>query len=103
MNFLLSIGLGVATAIAATLIHQSLSPLGVIVAITSTYTAIWWLGRYLGKKRYKFLALAAWIAVIIRAGTFGTGQELLILGDNAGSSLLFIGFLAGVIAALKKV
>jgi hypothetical protein len=103
MNFLFSIGLGAATAIAATLIHQSLPPLGVIIAITSTYTAIWWLGRYSGKKRYKFLALAAWITVIIRAGTFGAGQELLILGDNAGSSLLFIGFLVGVIAALRKV
>ena len=103
MKFLLSIGLGSATAIAATLIHQSLPPLGVIVAIISTYAAIWWVGRYLGKKRYKFLALTAWIIVIIRAGTFGTGQELLIQGDNAGSSLLFIGFLVGVIAALKKV
>jgi hypothetical protein len=103
MNILLSIGLGATTAIAATLIHQSLPPLGVIVAITSTYTAIWWLGRYLGKKRYKFLALAAWIIVIIRAGTFGAGQEILIMGDNTGSSLLFIGFLVGVIAAFKKV
>ena len=103
MNFLLSIGLGAATAIAATLIHQSLPPLGVMVAITSTYTAIWWIGRYLGKKRYKFLALTAWIIVIIRAGTFGAGQEILVMGDNAGSSLLFIGFLVGVIAALKKV
>jgi hypothetical protein len=103
MKFLLSVGLGAATALAATLIHQSLPPLGVIVAITSTYTAIWWLGRYLGKKRYKFLALIAWIAVIIRAGTFGAGQEILIMGDNTGSSLLFIGFLVGVIAAFKKV
>jgi hypothetical protein len=103
MKFLLSIGLGAASAIAATLIHQSLPPLGAIVAIILTYTAIWWLGRYLGKKRYKFLALAAWIIVIIRAGTFGAGEELLIQGDNAGSSLLFIGFLVGVIAALKKV
>jgi hypothetical protein len=103
MKFLFSLGFGSATAIAATLIHQSLPPLGVILAITLTYTGIWWLGRYLGKKRYKFLALAAWIAVIIRAGTFGAGQEILVMGDNAGSSLLFIGFLVGVIAAIKKV
>jgi hypothetical protein len=103
MNFLLTVGLGSATAIAATLIHQSLPPFGVILAITSTYIAIWWIGRYLGKKRYKFLALTAWIIVIIRAGTFGAGQELLIQGDNAGSALLFIGFLVGILAALRRV
>ena len=103
MNFLLSVGLGFATAIAATLIHQSIPPFGVMLAITSTYIAIWWIGRYLGKKRYKFLALTAWIIVIIRAGTFGAGQELLVQGDNAGSALLFIGFLVGLLAALKKV
>ena len=103
MNFLLSIGLGFAAAIAAILIHQSLPPFGVILAITSTYIAIWWIGRYLGKKRFKFLALAAWLIVIIRAGTFGAGQELLVQGDNAGSALLFIGFLLGLLAALKRV
>jgi hypothetical protein len=103
MNFLLSVGLGFATAIAATLIHQSIPPFGVMLAITSTYIAIWWIGRYLGKKRFKFLALAAWLIVIIRAGTFGAGQELLVQGDNAGSALLFIGFLVGLLAALKRV
>ena len=103
MNFLLSVGLGFATAIAATLIHQSIPPFGVILAITSTYIAMWWIGRYLGQKRFKFLALAAWIIVIIRAGTFGAGQELLVQGDNAGSALLFIGFLVGLLAALKRV
>jgi hypothetical protein len=103
MNFLLSVGLGFATAIAATLIHQSIPPFGVILAITSTFIAIWWIGRYLGKKRFKFLALAAWIIIIIRAGTFGAGQELLVQGDNAGSALLFIGFLVGLLAALKRV
>ena len=103
MNFLLTVGLGFATAIAATLIHQSIPPFGVILAITSTYIAIWWIGRYLGKKRFKFLALAAWIIVIIRAGPFGAGQELLVQGDNAGSALLFIGFLVGLLAALKRV
>lgn len=90
-------------AIAATLIHQSIPPFGVALAIISTFSAIWWIGRRYGRKRYKFLALFAWLVVIIRAGTFGAGQELLIQGDNAGSALLFMGFLAGLLAALKKV
>ena len=103
MKTLFSFFFGAFIAIAATLIHQSIPPFGVAIAITSTYTAIWWIGRRYGKKRYKFLALFAWLIVIIRAGTFGAGQELLIQGDNAGSALLLIGFLAGLLAALKRV
>lgn len=103
MKTLFSFFFGAFIAIAATLIHQSIPPFGVAIAIISTYTAIWWIGRRYGKKRYKFIALFAWLIVIIRAGTFGAGQELLIQGDNAGSALLFIGFLAGLLAALKKV
>lgn len=103
MKSLFSIFFGAFIAIAATLIHQSIPPFGVAIAIISTFVAIWWIGRRYGKKRYKFLALTAWIFVIIRAGTFGAGQELLIQGDNAGSALLFIGFIAGLLAAFKRV
>jgi hypothetical protein len=103
MKSLFSLLCGAFIAIAATLIHQSIPPFGVVIAIISTFTAIWWIGRRYGRKRFKFLALFAWLLVIIRAGTFGAGQELLIQGDNAGSALLFIGFLAGLLAALKKV
>jgi hypothetical protein len=63
---------------------------------------IWWVGRYCGKRRYRFYALAAWFLVIARAGSFGAGQELLIQGDNAGSALLTLGFLAGVAALFRK-
>ena len=103
MKTLFSFFFGAVVAIAATLIHQSIPPFGVVIAIISTFTAIWWIGRRYGNKRYKFLALFAWLVVIIRAGTFGAGQELLIQGDNSGSALLFIGFLAGLLAALKRV
>jgi hypothetical protein len=103
MKALFSLLFGALIAIAATLIHQSIPPFGVSIAIISSFTAIWWIGRRYGKKRYKFFSLFGWLIVIIRAGTFGVGQELLIQGDNAGSTLLFIGFLTGLLAALKKV
>jgi len=102
MKSVISLIFGAFVAIAATLIHQSIPPFGVSLAIISTFTAIWWIGRRYGKKRYKFLTLFSWLVVIIRAGTFGVGQELLIQGDNAGSALLFIGFRAGLLAARKK-
>jgi hypothetical protein len=43
------------------------------------------------------------MTVIVRAGSFGVGQELLIQGDNAGSALLLIGFLLGIFAAVRKI
>jgi len=41
------------------------------------------------------------LAVISIAGSFGAGKELLIQGDNPGSALLTIGFIAGVVAVLR--
>jgi hypothetical protein len=40
--------------------------------------------------------------VISIAGSFGVGEELLIQGDNQGSALLTIGFVAGVVAVLRN-
>lgn len=103
MKVLLSLALGVATALGATLIHPSIPPVGAIVAIVTTYVLIWWIGRHYGKRRYRIYALIAWIFVIMRAGTFGVGQELLIQGDTAGSALLTLGFVAGLLAIFRKV
>ena len=103
MKFLYAITLGAATALGATLIHQTLPPFGVALGIFTTYVMVWWVGRYAGKRRYRIYALAAWFAVVVRAGSFGTGQELLIQGDNAGSALLTLGFLAGIAALFRKI
>jgi Flp pilus assembly protein TadB len=101
MKVLFSLFFGAVTAVAATLIHQTLPPLGVTVALIATYSAIWWLGRYFGKRRYKVAALVSWLLVIGKAGSFGAGHELLIQGDSPGSTLLTIGFIAGLIAVFQ--
>lgn len=102
MQVLFSLLFGAAIAISSTLIHQTLPPLGVSVAIIATYMGIWYIGRHYGKRRYKIYALLAWFLVIGRAGSFGVGKELLIQGDNVGSALLTIGFIVGVIAVLRR-
>jgi len=102
MNFLFSLFFGAAIAVSATLIHQTLPPVGVALGIIATYLGIWYIGRRYGKRRYKFFALGAWLIVISRAGSFGAGNELLIQGDNPGSALLMIGFIAGVLALLRR-
>lgn len=102
MKTIFAILLGAAVAISATLIHQSLPPFGVAIGIASTFISIWWIGRKYGKRRYKLIALISWLAVISRAGSFAVGNELLIQGDSPGSSLLSIGFAAGVLAVLAR-
>jgi hypothetical protein len=102
MRALVALLLGSLIGIAATLIHPTMTPFGVILAIVATYLSIRWIGRFFGKKRYKLIALIGWFIVIIRAGTFGVGQELLIQGDNSGSALLFIGFIVGIVAVVQR-
>ena len=102
MKFLSSLLFGALVAISATLIHQTLPPLGVAVGIIATYVGIWYMGRRYGKRRYKFYALIAWLIVISKAGSFGAGNELLIQGDNPGSALLMIGFLVGLVAVVPR-
>jgi hypothetical protein len=102
MKFLFSLFFGAAIATSATLLHQTLPPLGVVVGIIATYLGIWYIGRRYGKRRYKFYALVSWVVVIGKAGSFGVGQELLIQGDNPGSALLMIGFLIGVVAVIRR-
>jgi len=103
MKSLLSLFFGALIAIGATLIHQTLLPIGLLVSLSATFAAIWSIGRYFGKKRYKFWALLGWLLVIVKAGSFGAGQELLIQADNAGSALLLLGFLLGTVAAVRKI
>ena len=102
MRILFSLFFGAATAVAATLIHQTLPPCGVLLALIATYTSIWWVGRYFGKRRFKLAALVGWLIVIAKAGSFGAGHELLIQGDNQGSALLTIGFVIGIIAVIQR-
>lgn len=103
MKFLYAIALGAATGLGATLIHQTLPPFGVTLGIITTYVMVWWVGRYSGKRRYRFYALIAWFLVIARAGSFGQGSELLIQGDNVGSALVTLGFFAGLAALFRKI
>ncbi len=102
MNFVYAIFIGVASASSATLIHQTLPPFGAIGGIVGSHIAIWWVGRYTGKRLYKFFALISWLAVIAKAGSFGVGNELLIQGDNPGSALLTLGFIAGIFAVARR-
>ena len=103
MQALKAIVAGLTAAIITTLLHQSLQPWGLFLGLAYTYASIWWVGRESGKKKFKAIAAVIWIAVMVRAGTFGEGQEILIIGDGAGTALMLLGVLTVFTATLRRI
>jgi hypothetical protein len=102
MQFLTALFFGASSGVAAVLLHQSLPPLGLILGLTLSYFSIWYVGRYTGKRSYKFLAAFIWVLIALRAGSFGVGQELLIQGDSIGAGIMTLGLLAIGLAAIRR-
>jgi hypothetical protein len=103
VQFVRAFFLGALSALAAVLLHQSLPPLGMLTGLAITYSAIWYVGRETGKRRYKVVAAIAWGAVIIRAMWLGAGSEILIIADGVGYGIIFLGITTVIIAVLRKI
>lgn len=103
MQSLKAIAAGLIAAIVTTLLHQSLQPWGLLLGLAFTYASIWWVGRESGKKKFKALAAAIWLVVAFRAGTFGEGQEILIIGDGVGTALMLLGIITLLAATLRRI
>ena len=103
MRFFIALIYGAAAAVVAILLHQSLPPVGVIASLLITYISIWGIGRKFGKRSFKWAAALGWIAVMVRASTFGAGQELLVQGDGVGSTLLLLGTLIALAAVAARI
>ena len=102
MQILISLFFGMSSGLAATLLHQSVPPLGLILGLTLSFFSIWYVGRYTGKRIYKILAVCAWVLIALRAGTFGVGQELLIQGESLGAALMVLGLMVVALAAFRR-
>jgi hypothetical protein len=102
VQFCLALIYGAAAGVVAILLHQSLPPVGVIASLLITYLSIWSIGRRYGRRIYKWGAAIGWFAVVIRASTFGAGQELLVQGDGVGSTLLLLGTIAALAAVAAR-
>ncbi len=103
MKYLIALLGGVATGVIAILLHQSIPPVGVIVAMAFSYLAIRYLGQQFGRRSYKWIAAMSWIAVLLRGSTFGEGQELLVQADGVGSTLLLLGTVIVLAAIAARV
>ena len=94
MRALATFFMGIATGAAAILLHLAYPPFGLVLAMIGTFTAIWSIGRYFGRYRYKFLAGAGWLAIFWQGANYGVGNEILIQGDNLGTAFIGLGALA---------
>jgi hypothetical protein len=97
MKFIYSAVLGVLSAIAAVLLHIFYPPVGLVIALLGSATTIWAIGRHYGSRSVKLLASVAWGLIILRASSFGVGNELLVQGNPEGSALFFIGLISLII------
>jgi hypothetical protein len=53
-------------------------------------------------KRYQVFTSLAWLLVVIRAGSIGFADEILIYGNTSGSIFLLGGFLALLLGLISK-
>jgi hypothetical protein len=90
--------IGITSGVAAVYLHLFAPPIGIILAIAGSFTAIWSVGRLYGKRIYKFIAIISWFAVFGRAAALGVGSEIFIQGDTLGNTFLLFSFFALFIA-----
>ena len=100
MRYIFSFVLGLALGASSVFLYSLYPPVGLILSLTSTFLGIWAAGRLWGNRIYRFIAAAAWVFVIFRAGLPGINNEYLIEGSTVGISLINFGFIVIVIAIL---
>jgi ABC-type transport system involved in cytochrome c biogenesis permease subunit len=84
------------------ILHNSFEPFGIILALLTTGIGINFTGQLFGSQKYKLIAAIAWIAVVLRAGTYGVSHEILIISNLYGNIFLLGGLLVAFIAVVRK-
>ena len=98
-----SLLLGTTVGFVGVLLHNAFPPVGSILAILTTAVGINFAGQLFGLRKYKIITAVAWLAVALRAGSFGQSHEILIISNTYGNIFLLGGLLVATIFALKKI
>jgi len=102
MKFLKSVFLGLLVGFSATLLHNIFPPFGLIGAIILTYLGVKVSEQIFIFKRYQIYTSLAWLLVVVRAGSIGFADELLIYGNTTGNVFMVGGFLAILFGFFSK-
>ena len=84
------------------ILHNSFEPIGILLALLTTAVGINFAGQLFGAQKFKVIAALAWLAVALRAGTYGASDEILIISNLYGNIFLLGGLLVALITVLKK-
>jgi hypothetical protein len=94
--------LGLLVGFSATLLHNIFPPFGLIGAIILTYLGVKVSEQIFIFKRYQIYTSLAWLLVVVRAGSIGFADELLIYGNTSGNVFMIGGFLAILFGFFSK-
>ena len=83
-------------------LHNAFQPIGILLALLTTAIGISFAGQLFGSRKYKLIAAIACLAVVLRAGTYGVSNEILIISNLNGNIFLLGGLLVAFIAVIKK-
>ena len=93
---------GAAIGFIGVVLHNAFEPIGILLALLTTAIGINFAGQLFGSQRYKLITAIAWLAVVLRAGTYGASDEILIISNLYGNIFLLGGLLVAFIAVIKK-
>ena len=84
------------------ILHNSFQPFGILLALLTTAVGVNFAGQLFGAKKYKLMATVAWLAVALRAGSYGASHEILIISNVYGNIFLLGGLFVAFIAIVNK-
>jgi ABC-type transport system involved in cytochrome c biogenesis permease subunit len=84
------------------MLHNAFQPFGIVIALLTTGVGISFAGQLFGGRSFKVIAALAWLAVALRAGSYGLSHEILIISNSYGNIFLLTGLLVGAFAAIRK-
>lgn len=102
MKLLGSIVWGFVLGGAAVLLHDAYFPFGLTMSLLGSAVGVWLVGRMWGRRRYKVASVLAWFVLVLRAGTLGIGNELLVQGNLTGNALVVGVFLVLLAVAGRR-
>jgi uncharacterized membrane protein YeaQ/YmgE (transglycosylase-associated protein family) len=102
MNVIKSLVFGALIGFSATMLHNLYSPYGYVASLVISFLGIRVISQTLHKISYQLIAALAWLLVVLKAGTPGAGDELLIYGNTYGNLFLVGGLFALLLGLLVK-
>lgn len=102
MNLIKTAFFGALIGFCGTMLHNFSQPFGLVISLLLTYLGFKVVGQRFIYLRYQIIAAATWLAVVIRASTPWSGNEILIFDNTSGNIFLLGGFTTIVITLFKS-